>query len=227
MPVERRVRPQQRLPWPRSLAAAARWSGRRRPAGRPRAGTRTTPLRSRCATITGAASLGGDGGEQRVQATDPGVAEPGALLGVAVDLDDRVVDIDQDRAVDPGQQRRAFGQPGQEPGGDRVELADVTEGEPRRNDPNVEGAYGPVEDPPIAPCRSSAMSSMLSAPATIPATSELTFNPALAPLSVGTLRCSSANAGQAALAGQRHHRDQPSAGHQIRVVEARRRDGAM
>ena len=36
------------------------------------------------------------------------------------------------------------------------------------------------------------MSSMLSAPATIPATSEATFNPALAPLSPGTLRCSAA-----------------------------------
>jgi len=33
------------------------------------------------------------------------------------------------------------------------------------------------------------MSSMLSAPATIPATSEVTFSPAFAPLSVGTLRC--------------------------------------
>ena len=34
---------------------------------------------------------------------------------------------------------------------------------------------------------------MLSAPATIPATKEATFNPALAPLSPGTLRCSPAN----------------------------------
>jgi hypothetical protein len=34
---------------------------------------------------------------------------------------------------------------------------------------------------------------MLSAPATIPATSEATFNRALAPLSVGTLRCSCAS----------------------------------
>ena len=49
---------------------------------------------------------------------------------------------------------------------------------------------------PIAPCRSNAMSSMLSAPATMPATSEVTFAPALAPLSVGTLRCTSANAGR-------------------------------
>ena len=37
---------------------------------------------------------------------------------------------------------------------------------------------------------------MLSAPATMPATSALTFAPAWAPLSVGTLRCSSANAGR-------------------------------
>jgi hypothetical protein len=37
------------------------------------------------------------------------------------------------------------------------------------------------------------MSSMLSAPASIPATSDDTFNPALAPLSVGTLNQSRAN----------------------------------
>jgi hypothetical protein len=37
------------------------------------------------------------------------------------------------------------------------------------------------------------MSSMLSAPATIPATSDVTFTPAWAPLSVGMLKCRSAN----------------------------------
>ncbi len=37
------------------------------------------------------------------------------------------------------------------------------------------------------------MSSMLSAPATIPATREATFKPAFAPLSPGTLKCSPAN----------------------------------
>jgi hypothetical protein len=36
------------------------------------------------------------------------------------------------------------------------------------------------------------MSSIESAPQTIPPTSEATFKPAFAPLSVGTLRCSSA-----------------------------------
>ena len=52
---------------------------------------------------------------------------------------------------------------------------------------------------------------MLSAPATIPATSEATFNPALAPLSPGTLRCSPANVDKARRVGQREHRDQPAA----------------
>ncbi len=37
------------------------------------------------------------------------------------------------------------------------------------------------------------MSSIESAPATIPATSEVTFNPACAPLSFGTVRCVSAS----------------------------------
>jgi hypothetical protein len=62
----------------------------------------------------------------------------------------------------------------------------------RRNEPSVEGAYPLWNSRPIPPCRNNAMSSMLSAPATIPATSEATFNPALAPLSVGTLSRSSA-----------------------------------
>ncbi|SMX69648.1 hypothetical protein BANT10_00521 [Brevibacterium antiquum] len=64
----------------------------------------------------------------------------------------------------------------------------------RRNEPSVEGAYRPVKTFPVPPWRSRAMSSIESAPATIPATREATFAPALAPLSVGTLRCWSASA---------------------------------
>ncbi len=45
----------------------------------------------------------------------------------------------------------------------------------------------------IPPWRNTAMSSMESAPATMPATKAATFNPALAPLSVGTLNHSSAS----------------------------------
>jgi hypothetical protein len=45
-------------------------------------------------------------GQQRVEPPDPGVAEPGALLGVAVDLDDGVVDIDQHNLVLTDAQQR-------------------------------------------------------------------------------------------------------------------------
>ncbi len=69
----------------------------------------------------------------------------------------------------------------------------MTEGERTQNELNVEGTYALVKTLPIPPWRSTAMSSMLSAPATIPATNEATFNPAFAPLSVGTLRCWSAS----------------------------------
>jgi hypothetical protein len=48
-----------------------------------------------------------DRGQQRVQPTDTGVAEPSALLGVSVHLDDRVIDIDQHVLAvgDPADQR--------------------------------------------------------------------------------------------------------------------------
>ena len=52
----------------------------------------------------------------------------------------------------------------------------------------------------MPPCRSSAISSIESAPATIPATSEATFTPALAPLSVGTLNNLSARSASPARA---------------------------
>jgi hypothetical protein len=69
----------------------------------------------------------------------------------------------------------------------------------RRNDPSVEGAYALVKTLPMPPWRSRAMSSMLSAPAAMPATSEDTFSPALAPLSVGTVIRSSASSRRPAL----------------------------
>ena len=46
----------------------------------------------------------------------------------------------------------------------------------------------------IPPWRNRSVSSMLSAPATIPATNAATFSPACAPLSVGTVSCCSARA---------------------------------
>jgi hypothetical protein len=39
------------------------------------------------------------------------------------------IEVDQCEVVDPGEQRRLRGEPGEEPGRDRIELADVTERE--------------------------------------------------------------------------------------------------
>jgi len=57
----------------------------------------------------------------------------------------------------------------------RLELTGVTEGELRNNVPTVEGAYTPPNTVFIPPERSTSMSSMLSAPAHIPAISVLSF----------------------------------------------------
>ena len=48
-----------------------------------------------------------------VQPAPPGVAAPGALLGVAVGLAHRVVDVDVGQLVGAGQQRGRRGQPGE------------------------------------------------------------------------------------------------------------------
>src|SRR6188508_1726405 len=67
--------------------------------------------------------------DQRVQPAHPGVAVSRTLFTVPVDFDDRVVDVHEDGAVDPGDDRGPIGQPAQKPGPDGIELADVPEGE--------------------------------------------------------------------------------------------------
>jgi hypothetical protein len=62
---------------------------------------------------------------------------------------------------------------------------------PRRNVPNVEGARTSVKTWSMPPWRSRSMSSMLSAPASIPPTSDITFAPAV-PCAPGTVSHSSA-----------------------------------
>ena len=99
----------------------------------PPRGEEHAPRRSRCATITGAAPGVVTVASSAFRPRTLVVAEPGTLLGVAVDLDHGVVDIDERepaaqhsrqawaRREQPGQ----VGQREQEPGRDRVELADV------------------------------------------------------------------------------------------------------
>ena len=91
----------------------------------------------------------------------------------------------------------------QEPGVNRVELADVPEPERAQERAEHLRCVDPGEQLAIPPCRSTARSSMESAPATIPATNEATFAPALAPLSLGTLNNRSARSASPAPAASR------------------------
>ena len=60
----------------------------------------------------------------------------------------------------------------------------------RRNDPSVDGARTPPNKSAIAPCRSTSMSSMLSAPAAIPATRQGTFRSGFTPVRLAIVTCS-------------------------------------
>ena len=75
---------------------------------------------------------------------------------------------------------------------------------------------------PIPPCRSSPISSIESAPATIPATSEDTFPPAFAPLSVGTLSCCQANLARPAASASASTGTSPAADTRFRLVQHHR-----
>jgi len=102
------------------------------------------PLRSRVPTFSGAAN-GLD--TVAISAFHPGVAVPGALLGVAVRRLDGVIDVDERQHIGAGQHRRLRGEPGQQPGGDRVELADMTEGEGAQQRPQRRRRPDPAEQP--------------------------------------------------------------------------------
>jgi len=57
----------------------------------------------------------------------------------------------------------------------------------RRNVPSVDGARIRSNSTPVAPCRSTPIPSMQSAPAAMPATNDITFAPAFAPAAPGTV----------------------------------------
>ena len=115
---------------------------------------------------------------------------PGALLGEAVGRPDGVVDVDVGQRSRSRQQRCLPAQVDRQPGRDRVELTDITKGERAQERPSVKGARTPSDSRGIPPWRSSAMSSMQSAPATIPATKLGIFRPALTPPGLSIRRCS-------------------------------------
>ena len=183
------------------------------------------PLRSRWATTTGADVGGGDGGEQRVESADPGVAVARALLGVAVDLDDRVVDVDQHPPVDPGggsDQRCLVGEPGQEPGGDGVELADVAEGERPQERPQRRGRVGAGEEPahPAVPQQRHVVDRVRAGDH--PRDQRGDLQPGVRALVGRHVRCSSASAGSPAAEARARTGTSPAARHEIRIIEHRR-----
>ena len=59
---------------------------------------------------------------------------------MAMDLDDRVIEVDQCQVVDPGEQRRLLRERGKEPGRDRARWRTWPNVNCRRNLPSVDGA---------------------------------------------------------------------------------------
>jgi hypothetical protein len=91
------------------------------------------------------------------------------LLGVAVYRAQQRVDVDECLLLDPGQQLGALGQRNKMLTQHRLELAGMPEGNSRNSVPSVDGAYTPSNNVGIPPERSTSRSSMLSAPAHVPA----------------------------------------------------------
>ena len=99
----------------------------------------------------------------------------------------------------------------------------------RNNVPNVDGAYTPPNSVFIPPERTTSRSSMLSAPAHIPAIIVASFGAGLAAPDLirgsAIWTFSAEQLGQAGLLGQGHHRHQPGTRHQMVIVEHRRLRG--
>ncbi len=104
------------------------------------------------------------------------------------------VDVDERHHVRPGQQpRHDTGEAGQDPGGDRVELAHMPERERAQERADRRRARTPVRTLAMPPWRSTSRSSIESAPATIPATTHPAFTAALTPHLPPGRTCSAAS----------------------------------
>ena len=170
---------------------------------------------------------GADRGDERVQAADQDglaldlrVAEPRALLLVAVDPFLRRVDVDEGQHVRAGQQRRLARRAGPAAPGRPSRAAGRC---PRYRSAGATRAWtgrGPRRTATsMAPCRSRPMSSMLSAPAAMPATRQPTFRSRVHPALAAGPDVLREQSRQAGALGEGHHRDQAAVRHEIRVIE--------
>ena len=164
-----------------------------------------------------------DRGSQRVQlpnqqrlAVDLRVPEPRALLWCQ-DSFLRGVDVHERQHISARQQGACPTRRARNSRPAFLRLPDVPQLDARRNESSVDGARTPANSVPIAPGRSRPMSSMLSASAAMLTTRQLTLRPGLAPQSPDRT-CSAARSCSPALR-EGHHRDQPVARHEIRVIE--------
>jgi len=85
--------------------------------------------------------------DQRVEPFHPGIAATRSLLGVAVGLTHRVIDIDISQPVRTGEQRSLPGQRREQPGVHRVELPNVSESERAQERPQRRRCPDPTEQP--------------------------------------------------------------------------------
>lgn len=109
--------------------------------------------------------------------------QPSASFGGSrFSLNPRVIHKETPVVIVGRDPRRPTGESVEHAGRDRVELTDVPELNFRRNEPSIDGAFTEF------------MSSIDSAPASIPAASESALVSAFAPLSVGPVNCSCATA---------------------------------
>jgi hypothetical protein len=142
------------------------------------------------------------------------------LLGIAVHFDDGVVQIDAYWTVDPVHQRRVLGQPGQQAAGHGVELADMTEGELPQERPQRRGRIRAIEHGAhrAVPQQSHVINAV--GPGDHARDQAAHLRPGVGALVGRHTQMLIGQHGQAALLGQRGHRDQPSARHKIGVIKA-------
>jgi hypothetical protein len=143
-----------------------------------------------------------------------------------VHFDDGVVDVDEYRAVDPGEQRGAVVQSGHQPGGDGVELADVTKGELTQERTQRRRGVGPVEQGAHRPVSQQRHVLDAVGPGDHARDQRGHLRPGVGALVGGHAEVHVGQRRQVTLLGQGDHRDQPGAGHQVRVVEDCRRDAS-
>ena len=162
---------------------------------------------------------GGDGRGGGVQAAHAGVSEPGAGLGVAMDLDDRVVEVHQRQVVDPGEDRRRCGEAPQEPGGDCVELAHVPERERPQERPQGAGRVRAVEGPAHPAVAQDRHVVDAVCPRQHSRHQARDLQAGVRALVRGHAQMRAGQRAQASRLGQRHQRDQARGRHQVRVIE--------